>query len=193
MILVLGLAFSQAQATTIYTNYASFKTAWTPLIDENFEDMILNGDLTISSDWGGYIDTGIWYDQVGSGGNQTTFTFNNSNGIDAFGGWFNLADILLAGGPGSNIAVSAVDLNGTTYSLGEIANTYVDDFWGFDLDGTAFDQVIFSKGTAGTAQAVETYYSIDIQYSAVPEPTTMVLFGIGLIGIAGIGRKKFIK
>jgi hypothetical protein len=28
---------------------------------------------------------------------------------------------------------------------------------------------------------------------AMPEPATMLLFGTGLIGIAGIGRKKFKK
>lgn len=37
------------------------------------------------------------------------------------------------------------------------------------------------------------YCANDVFLSSVPEPTTMLLFGAGLIGLAAVGRRKFIK
>jgi len=47
-----------------------------------------------------------------------------------------------------------------------------------------------------TTESQEFVYRFDdVQFSsrAVPEPTAMLLFGAGLVGLAGFGRKKFKK
>ena len=39
---------------------------------------------------------------------------------------------------------------------------------------------------------VNAFYSTET-HAPVPEPTTWLLFGTGLLGLAGLGRKKFFK
>jgi hypothetical protein len=44
-----------------------------------------------------------------------------------------------------------------------------------------------------TAKYGGTEYSITSHRDAVPEPTTWLLFGTGLLSLAGFSRKKFFK
>lgn len=60
----------------------------------------------------------------------------------------------------------------------------------FDGDGT-FD--IFNVSGLPAGITLGDHALSHIAYSAVPEPTTMLLLGAGLVELAGFGRKKFKK
>lgn len=81
-------------------------------------------------------------------------------------------------------------------------------FWSFD-DGTKFEDWMTNYGIPSifvssfnlgatfkgvTAVGDDLVFGIfnhgDLELSAVPEPATMLLLGIGLLGFAGLGRKK---
>jgi hypothetical protein len=106
---------------------------------------------------------------LGSGGDGAEYVFNESFTI-------------LSQGPGH--------WGGSSTSLSQSGNSLI----GYEGNG-----ILQFSGTLSliswTVPDGENYhmFTVGSSASAVPEPTTMILFGVGLVGIAGLGRKKFLK
>jgi hypothetical protein len=101
--------------------------------------------------------------------------------VRGFGAFFDLAPI----GPGQGIAMSISLVGGGTQLLSqEVLNSSTGEFFGF-VSSEAFSSVLFTEGTQPSG-IQETFNMDDLVYSPVPETTSILMVGTGLLAMAGL-------
>ena len=147
-----------------------------------------NGDTDLSSEWGFKDDLAAGSSPSGPIGSFGISAVGDVNFVDTFGPGDRFDTESNLFGPGSPGGIDAaivgpnVDLTGGGFtSQGPLVQDAM--IFTFDITG---DLVLGEIGN------VQPFFGTDGAF-LVPEPATMILVGFGLIGLAGLGRKKFFR
>ena len=94
-------------------------------------------------------------------------------------------------------------INNYSFSYGGLPAELISDQEQYGTPGEALANALNASFTLETAGFVNFFIadinytdniggmSLDVSAAPVPEPSTIVLMGLGLVGLAGFGRKKF--
>jgi hypothetical protein len=157
-------------------------STWAPYGSPSYlEDYNVNGTT-----WSyGFALDNRWWDGTGTTyGFGALYSITNTDIL--------LSDDLMSGATYRNGQEVAVDITGlTSVATGSWSIDETNNFISFlvDISGTGLimgDEIAFHWGMTCANDVIEGSVP-------VPEPATMLLLGSGLIGLAGLGRKKFKK
>ena len=170
-------------------------------------DESLDGDSNLSGTDIGTLDLGlntisgsIFFDNIGFSSrfdlDGYRFTVGTGMRLDSFIFDFNNFDYNDANLPPSesgSMTWRMVFSNGTSFNstfINLFGTSPVELFQGLPENGPGLYLLRTDSINVRGGDAWSSDYTFNITTSAIPEPSTILLFGVGLLGLAGIGREK---
>jgi hypothetical protein len=208
---LVGLLAGPAGATTIYDVSLTdpYSGTYTLLVDDlnDGNSSTYSATLTVATNTvsGAYIDWFlVHFDTpaavITSGVTATTGTWDVGDGVQSVYGYAGGSQGFPTGNDNnfSGAYEDGIKNDGSINTTGGFALNGTTQSWEFDFMATA--PILGEGGDSNPnlqvgfyGPGVNGYPRLSQTFQPVPEPATMLLLGTGLVGLAGIGRKRFRK